>query len=156
MEISNGQMTIIILTVILFSAIVAIMIFYAYELNKLNIFKQDFSDDLDQYCASIKNTIYRRTVYVPETNGVYEERLSTALLDVALNVTRSNCENILPLPNPPGYTNQLRIEGIDPVDGQLRMFAYIFWNVETCSVIFAFTGTLSVSEWVSDFEYTCS
>ena len=82
MEISNWQLTIIVLTVILFSAIVAIMLFYAYEINKLDIFSSNYSDDLAQFCSSIKKIIYRKTVYVPDTNGVYEENLSEAAVSL--------------------------------------------------------------------------
>lgn len=92
-------------------------------------------------------------VYIPYQNGVYEKNLSTALLDIAFATSKANCNNILPIPSPPGLPNQLRIEGNDPITGDKLMYAYIFWSRKSCQAVISFTGTEYISEWQSDFQY---
>lgn len=74
-------------------------------------------------------------------------------MDISTNVSISNCSNILPIPDPPGFTHQLRIEGLEPINGDKLMFAYIFWNRHLRHAAIAFTGTEFISEWQSDFEF---
>jgi len=141
----------------LFSVLLTFMIlFVAYYLYR-SIRKQQiiasFNDQFNTYCKNLEPINYKNQVYVPQKNGVYEKNLSLALLDISINTSNSNCLNILPLPNPPGFTDQYRIEGINPITGNLTMYAYIFWNVSLKQAVISFTGTTSVAEWESDFQY---
>ena len=142
-----------VLITILIMIIAFILFTYLYiDLLKLRFINQ-FSNVFNNFCANIGPEFYRQEVYIPEENGVYEKSLSTALLDISLNVTRANCFQILPLRNPPGFNQQLRIEGIEPFSGQETLVCYIFWNIETRIACIAFTGTATLPEWRSDFEY---
>lgn len=102
------------------------------------------------YCNSIGPINYREAVYIPQNNSIYEQKLATALLDISFATTLSNCSNII-VPNPPGFTHQLQIMGIDPSTGINSMFAYIYWN--DIQAVIAFTGTFSKGEWLDDFNY---
>jgi len=115
-------------------------------------FINQFNEYFDELCES-PDTIYRKDVYIPYKNGTYEKDLATALLDISFNVTKANCDNLLPIPNPPEFNQQLRIQGISPIDGQSTMYAYIFWNMSLGFACIAFTGTVSLSEWKSDVQY---
>lgn len=153
---SNNILALIIFSVLLIITIVILGVIIIYQGNKLsyiNSLIQSFNEDLDQYCDTIDPIIYIYTVLPPITNGIYQKDLANALYEVGANVTKANCTNILPLPNPNGFNRQLPLIGIDPVNGEENMYAYIFWSTETNSAIFAFSGTFSLSEWVSDFQY---
>jgi triacylglycerol lipase len=147
------QVLIWVIAAIILTAIVCYLLFGWY----VNTLKQKFISMVIQpsnrTCADAPPIVYTQPVYVPTTNGTYEKPLATALLDISLNTTKANCDNVLPLPNPPGFTHQLRIEGINPIDGSMTMYAYIFWNPTTGFACIAFTGTATKSEWKSDFQY---
>lgn len=96
---------------------------------------------------------YRENIYVPKENGKYEKRLAIALLDTCFMTSTANCAAILPIPNPPGFTNQLQLNGIDPVSKQNLFIGYIFWNRNSGHVIFAYSGTETKAAWQSDFRY---
>lgn len=132
-----------------------IVIFVAWLCVQIvkNSYLKSYIDYLEHYCDNVSNVTYNRAVYVPQTNGVYEKNLALALLDVVYATSEANCTQILPLPNPPGFTNQLRVEGTDPINKTYHMYGYIFWN-NTGQAIFTFTGTHFISEWVSDLMYT--
>jgi hypothetical protein len=143
----------ILVSAIIITILVMIVLFklyiYWYKQNLLNTFNREVAE----YCANLKEITYRKAVYVPKKNGVYEKKLATALFDISINVSNANCQNILPLPNPPKFTQQLRIVVPDPINGKPTMFAYIFWNPETNMAAVAFTGTVVGYVWYDDFQY---
>jgi len=112
-----------------------------------------FTEAFDNYCENLSPIKYRQEVYIPIKNGVYERKLAVAMFDIASNTGKSNCANILPLPNPPGFTQQLRVEGSEPINGQILMFAYIFWDRTLEHAVISFTGTDYISEWISNLDF---
>lgn len=137
--------------------VITIIIFYVflyYELNNLpNTIIDALSTRFDNPCQLSFPLTYREPVYVPEKNGVYEKKLATALLDTSFMTSSANCTTILPIMNPPGFDEQLRIEGLVPISNDWAMIAYIFWNQQTGQAIFAFTGTERKSLWQADARY---
>jgi len=131
--------------------IIVLYIAFAIYLNYLDQqFIKGVTKNFEQFCDSLPAITYRQPVTMPATNGVYEQNLAIALVDVCFAVSAANCSGVN-IPNPPGFTQQLRITGAEPTDGETLMFAYIFWN-DTQAII-AFTGTEFMSEWRSDFQF---
>ena len=148
---------IIILTVVITVVILIIafaLITYLYLTSLVSQLVQEYDANFAAFCTDLPPIGYSNAVYVPTTNGIYEKPLAKALLDIAFNTTRANCTNLLPLPNPPGFDQQLRLEGHDPFGTGLNMFAYVFWNVATCKACISFTGTSTLTEWLANFSYT--
>lgn len=141
------------LAAIIITAIICYLLFCWY----VNTLKQRFISMVIQpstrTCDDAPPIVYNQPVYIPMTNGTYEKPLATALFDISINTTKANCDNVLPLPNPPGFTDQLRVEGINPIDGSNTMYGYIFWNPITGWASISFTGTVTKTEWRSDFQY---
>lgn len=82
----------------------------------------------------------------------YNFETAQALLEIDLAVTAANCECVLPLPTPPGFTYQKRLVAPDPYNGEEHMFAYIFWGRE--GALISFTGTHYASEWADNLNYS--
>lgn len=133
--------------------VICIIIFTLYIDSTIDNFIKKLSGHFNRFCENHPSIVYNEEVYIPYENGVYEKPLATALVDISTNTSIANCSDVLPLPNPPGFTKQLRIEGIEPTDGSKVMFAYIFWNRQLCHAVISFTGTEFISEWESDFEF---
>src|SRR5436190_5793468 len=121
--------------------------------NAANIFIDELSKKFDKPCDLKFPIKYREEVYIPKKNGIYEKRLATALIDTCYITSSANCPSILPIPNPPGFTNQLRLEGVEPVSGQTVFIAYIYWNEESRKAMIAFTGTQQKVLWRADARY---
>lgn len=96
---------------------------------------------------------YRESIYVPKNPAIYEKKLATALLDTCFMTSSANCTAILPIENPPGFTNQLQLNGIEPVSKQNLFIGYIFWNQASGQAIFSFSGTEQLIAWKADFRY---
>lgn len=146
----------IILWVLIFIVIIIIVFYFLiyYQLvNIPNTIVDELSKRFDNNCEFDIPLGYREQVYVPKINGVYEKKLATALLDVSFMTSAANCDKILPLENPPGYNEQLRLEGIDPASKTKVYLGYIFWNFTTGNAIFAFTGTDQKVTWQADIRY---
>lgn len=135
---------------VIFLILLALAIIISWDIIYL-YFTSEYNQSITNFCNGLTGITYSQPLVVPTTNGVYQKNVANALLEISLAVSDSNCNNILPIPNPPTFSNQLRVEGINPVNSVTNMFAYIFWN-DTEAVI-AFTGTFFISEWVSDFRY---
>lgn len=146
-DIVTAQWVLILLLIML---IIIISLLLANAMEYINFFYGTFNQTFTNVCDNVPPIIYREPVYIPHTNGVYEKSLATALVDISFNTSRSNCTAILPIPNPPGFNNQLRIE---PLSREKLMFAYIFWNPELGSAVISFTGTEVPSEWASDLQF---
>jgi len=146
----------VILWVIIF-VIITILIFYFliyYNLVNLPTTVVDMiADKFDSPCNLQFSLEYREEIYVPKDSSVYEKRLAIALLDTCFITSAANCTEILPIPNPPGFTNQLQINGIEPVSGENVMIGYIFWNKETRRAVFSYCGTEKKSLWRADIRY---
>jgi triacylglycerol lipase len=152
MTLSDRQVTIVVIVAIVLTFAISFAIFYAYMQYMQRTFVEQFSQS-SRTCSDIGTITYRQSVYIPQTNGVYEKNLATALLDIAINTTKANCSNVLPLPNPPNFNQQLRIEGIEPISRQQLMFAYIFWEREQQHAVISFTGTASKSVGQTNLQY---
>lgn len=133
--------------------VICIIIFTLYIDITINDFINKYIGNVNSFCDNPPPIVYREEVYIPYENGVYEKPLATALVDISTNTSNANCSSVLPIPNPPGFTHQLRVEGLEPINGNKVMFAYIFWNRRTCHAVISFTGTFFKSEWQSDFEF---
>ena len=137
--------------------IATIVIFYFliyYQLTNIpNTIVNELSSRFDKQCNFTLPLGYREAVYVPTKPGYYEKKLATALVDVSFMTSSANCPDILPLENPPGFTDQLRLEGIEPVSKENVFLGYIFWNRQTRKAIFSFTGTEQKSLWQADIRY---
>jgi len=103
-------------------------------------------------CQEAVTPSYTHTVTTPRVNGQYQQDLALALWQIDEAVSDSNCTKLLPIPTPPPFTHQLRLEVNDPSDCQLRMFAYIFWN-QNGQACFSFTGTFFAGQWLDDFHF---
>jgi len=97
--------------------------------------------------------VYRESVYLPAKNGVYEKKLATALLDTCFMTSSANCTAILPIDNPPGFTDQMQLNGIEPVSQQNLFIGYLFWNKNTRQAILSYSGTENAVAWRADFRY---
>jgi len=126
---------------------------YSQIVNIPNTIVNELSSRFDKNCEFNLPLGYREEVYVPANPGFYEKKLATALVDVSFMTSSANCPNILPLENPPGFTDQIRLEGIEPVSRENVFIGYIFWNRSTRNVIFSFTGTERKSLWQADIRY---
>jgi hypothetical protein len=137
--------------------IITIVIFYFliyYQIvNIPNTVVDALSSRFDKNCEFDLPLGYREAVYIPETNGIYEKKLANALLDVSFMTSSANCPDILPLENPPGFDNQLRICGFEPVSGINTFIGYIFWNRNTGQAIISFSGTETKQMWQADIRY---
>ncbi len=140
-----------ILIFLLVLLIIIISLMLASAMEYINYFYGMINQQFGDVCSDVSPITYRESVYVPYQNGVYEKSLATALVDISFATSRSNCTSLLPIPNPPGFTHQLRIEGIAPISRETLMFAYIFWNTD--SAIISFTGTEFNSVWKSDLQF---
>jgi len=138
-------------------AVIVIMIFYFliyYQLVSLpDTVVNALAEKYDSPCDLKFSLTYREAVYVPRQNGIYEKKLATALLDVCFMTSSANCTAILPIENPPGFTDQLQLNGIEPVSHQNLFIGYIFWNQSTNRAIFCFSGTEQIAAWKADFRY---
>jgi hypothetical protein len=141
------------LVVFVVTVIIMTAIFYVMVMNWENDLLNSIIGQYGLNCQTIPPVMYREAVYIPHQNGVYEQELGTALVDISYATSNANCENILPIPNPPGFTNQLRVIGNEPTNGQVLMFSYIFWNPSTGQAAISFTGTEFRSEWKSNFQF---
>jgi hypothetical protein len=121
--------------------------------NAANIFIDELSKKFDKPCDLKFPIKYREAVYIPKKNGIYEKRLATALIDTCYITSSANCPSILPIPNPPGFDCQLRLEGIEPCSKQQVFIAYIYWNEECRKAMIAFTGTQQKVLWRADARY---
>jgi hypothetical protein len=147
------QILLWVLVTILITILLTLIIMYFYIRYLENSIINRYNANFDQFCQNLPSLQYRIPVYIPYQNGVYEQDLSIALIDIAFATSDANCTNILPIPDPPGLPNQLRIEGYDPITGNKLMYAYIFWSRKSEKVVISFTGTEYISEWQSDFQY---
>lgn len=141
------------LTTAMITIIVIYIIFRMYIYFRVEAFYDNVNEVFINFCEQVSEIIYREEVYIPYKNGIYEKELAVALLDISLNTTKSTCPKLSNLPNPPGFDQQIRIEGIDPNNGQTSMYAYIFWNQKLAQVVISFTGTATPSQFYSDFQY---
>ena len=116
-------------------------------------FARNYRVRIINFCRNLPPIIYNGFVKYPSCPGIYEYQLSKGLLDISMAVSQSNCINIYPIPNPPGFTQQYRLTANDPYDGARRMFATIFTDENGEKAIFAFTGTIFLDEWINDLTY---
>lgn len=153
MESCTSQIIIWSIIAIVVTIIITSIVWYIIIQNYQQALLNQLTGQFVQNCATVPPVTYREAVYIPTQNGVYEKNLATALYDITVATSSSNCENLLPIPNPPGFNQQSRIKGIDPISGQSVLLSYIFWNQATGQVVISFTGTELPSEWKADFQY---
>jgi hypothetical protein len=154
--------TVIILIMTCIIAIIAIVLSIALIQKFRKDISKSYKMTIAQYCKALPSIAYTAAVTKPKVPGVYEYNLGKALLETSLFVTQSNCLNLVPIPNPPGFTDQYRMHANDPADGKRRMFVTVFTNIGANSTpetnkpgrfLIAFTGTFTLNEWRNDFTY---
>lgn len=136
----------IILLSVFFMIIVGMILLYLAIVNS----KQEFSNSLKQNCEDSSYYPYQGSLS-NINSGEYQKEVAQFLLDVSMNVSRTNCPNLGEFPLPPGYTESKRIIGLDPSSGNRRVFA--FYISSPTSTIIAFLGTMFADEWLTDFNY---
>jgi hypothetical protein len=138
-------------------AVIVIVIFYFliyYQLVSLpDTVVNALAEKYDSPCDLKFSLTYREAIYVPRDPSKYEKKLATALLDTCYMTSSANCTAILPIENPPGFTDQLQLNGIEPVSHQNLFIGYIFWNQNSGRAIFCFSGTEQKAMWQADFRY---
>lgn len=143
----------VLIAVVLTIIIIMTVLLVSFETWR-NYLLGEYAESLAEYCDNLGPIVYDYAMYVPEDPAVYEKPLAQAMYDIAENVSNANCQQALPLPNPPGFTEQVILYGVDPITQLTMMFGYIFYNPRTKWACFAFTGTSNISQWQSDFDYT--
>jgi hypothetical protein len=146
---SLGIIFLIIIVIIIIAAITA---FFLLRYVKNNFLK-NYRLSIKEYCKNLPAIQYEHQVYRPNINGVYEYNLSKALLDISLAVTQGNCVNLLPIPNPPGFTDQKIIIGTNRNNTKKLNYCTIFNDSNNNNILIVFTGTFFMTEWVSDISY---
>lgn len=140
------------LIVLIIGILIVLAFVFVYEYGKYTLYRT-IDAEFDNFCKTAVPIVYRESIYRPKINGVYEKALAVGLFDIALNTTKSNCNYLLPMLNPPGFDEQLRVEGLDPITNRPHMFGYIFWNLDTGQAVISFTGTLTISTVLLDMHY---
>lgn len=138
--------------IILVILIIGILVVLSYQYGKYTLYRT-LDAEFDNFCKTAIPIVYRGSLARPQIDGVYEKSLAVSLFDIALNTTKSNCDYLLPIMNPPGFDDQLRVEGLDPITNRPHMFGYLFWNFDTGQCIISFTGTLTISTVLLDLHY---
>ncbi len=148
--------TITVIIVILVILLICILLFN-YFINKIkNNFSKTYKISIVQYCNNLPNVNYTKIISKPKNPGIYFYDLSRALLETSLLVTQSNCTNIIPMQNPPGFDHQNRLVGINPYDNKNRMISTVFYNMDsngTGKMLMVFTGTFFMDEWYNDINF---
>lgn len=142
---------------ILFLALITFLAVYSYLKRLRQQYKLNYAKYSINYCKNLPSIKHDLVIDKPLNKNQYDYALSKSLLQISLNVTQSNCLNISPMPNPVGFNKQYRIDGVDPIDNNKRMFATIFTNEisdnKNRKFIMAFTGTFERDEWLSDLDF---
>ena len=119
--------------ILLFVILIGFIIWWYYS---------TFQSEIINYCEHIPEYRYRENVYVPQRNGIYEKKLAVALLDISLNVTKSNCDRgVLPI-LPPTLPETVTL-----------LECHIFFNKQTRMAVIAFSGSFYLTEWFIDVKY---
>jgi triacylglycerol lipase len=146
--------TITIIIVILIILLLGILLFNYFINRARQNFSKKYKISIVQYCNDLPNVNYTQTVIKPKNPGIYEFTLSKALLETSLLVTQSNCINIVPMRNPPGFMQQYRMVGINPYDNKNRMISTVFTNTDgSGKLLMVFTGTFFMDEWFNDINF---
>lgn len=124
------------------------VLFFRFTINR---FLENSRQRIISSCATLEQVQYSTPVTLPQEPGKYEYSVARALLDVSLKTTQSNCYNIIPIDLPPGFTEQDRVQGINPWSNRVEMFCIIFSNAEGKYLI-SFTGTMFPDEIMNDLN----
>lgn len=146
----------VIIIIIILVLIAALIIYYLWK-RFIRESNQKFLANLINTCEHIVPITYTTSVSKPADLNLYDYNLSKSLMDISFAVGESNCINIDPIANPPGFDTQYRIVEPDPADGVYRMFAMVFTNFKTAGApgrfLVAFTGTVFQDEWNNDLDF---
>lgn len=138
-----------VLTLVIISACI-----YWWIGTRIDEIFNELSAETKDWCETAPDIRYRAPIELPEYPHEYSHSLATGLFDTSMAVSLANCTNRLPIPTPEPFTNQYRIVGIDPDNGQRTMYAYIFYNESSACMVF--TGTFYKEEWRDNFHYQLS
>lgn len=130
---------------IIFISVLFLILYYLFSYSEKNNFSLNYGLALQKFCQNLGPISYRESVYVPNNLVIYENKLATSLLDISIATTQSNCQNINPLPLPPGFTNQIVLKRL------LTTIGRIFWNNNYACI--SFSGTITLAQWKADFNY---
>lgn len=125
-------------------------------------FRSLYKSSIVNYCKNLPDMKNNARVNVPSDLQEYDYELSRALLNISLITTQSNCKNIVPSPNPPGFTSQHRIYGKSSRAKYNKLYAIVYTDFDSTSganpgvtdgkMLIVFTGTFYIDEWISDFS----
>lgn len=149
----SGWGTIVLVAVVVFVLTIILCLLVAwiwYRSTLENIFWK-LAEASQSGCEDAPPITYKEELTPPACAGTYDSQTAQALLEIDLAVTMANCTCLLPLPTPPPFRYQKRVEAKDPADGQKHMFCYLFWNEQEAMI--SFTGTFFASEWADDLRY---
>ena len=114
----------------------------------------------NQFIVNYKKTIAQRcenekvewnSAFIPFTTS-YQPKNAAALNELCYNVTRMNCPDMKWI-QPSQFDKTIPITGISPNNGSRNLYGYALTSNTLDVNIIAFTGTFSIDEWESDFDY---
>lgn len=149
MKLAATVITIVITFIV--AVIITLIAGWLWFRNKIDAKLAQLANETKASCFQCDPITYRLDLRPSPTTGIYAHSTAVALFDIGKAVSLANCDNLLPVPLPPPFSQQRRIVGVDPSDGAERMFCYIFWNDRMAC--FGFTGTFFQAEWYDDLNY---
>jgi hypothetical protein len=143
----------IVIVLIIIGMVALYLLFQSYKANTV----QNYSVALTQRCDQFPPIAYTAALPIGAFGGSYSFELAQPLLEISLAVTVSYCENLSPIPTPPGFASQMQIRS---EDSRLRkrglgkrMVCMLFGDPQFGRVVVAFAGTFYMDQWASDFDY---
>lgn len=146
----NIQQYLILLLGIAIGIIISLIIVRLRVSSRRQQLLGNINNSLSSFCDNAAPINYTHQVYVPNNYGVYEKRLAQSLLEISLNTSILSCFDVV---NPPTFTKRLKLIGKDPNNGSSTLYGCIYWDKKYQHALFAFTGTTSSAQLVSDLQY---
>ena len=137
------------LTIIIIILVLVLCGLLLFRLS-INRFLANTREKIIDNCLNLAEINYTETLTKPKVPGQYEYTIARALLETSLKVTQSNCYNIIPIDTPPGFTEQARIQGINPWSNNVEMFCIVFSSGSKYLIVF--TGTMFPDEIMNDLN----
>lgn len=147
---------VVIIFIIIIVVIIVAFLFLNFISNVKTTFSRMYAKSIIDYCKDLPVVNYTTKLRRPIAYNKYDGSVSRALLEVSLKVTQSNCLNIVPIPYPPGYSDQYRIVSQDSKHEKNRMFSTVFldWlDSKVQNMLIVFTGTFFKDEWLDDINF---
>lgn len=145
-EISFWTIFTVLVMLIILVAVVFIVIDYIKK-KLVNSAQINYED----YCNTLPPTVYQNAVYIPASEGIYEQKLSLALLEISYAVATTNCTQVSTLPLPPGFTESLEFSTV--VNGTKNVVGWVIWDSPTKKCCFAFSGSITPQQFNEDAQF---